>query len=184
VTSQLQRVHGKTRPGASKSWQLLVMIAVVLCAACSQGSDTPGNGVSLIGAWRSNVEFHSGALASIQGFEFMYVFNSGGTMTESSNYDAAPPVPPAYGIWKSLGKDEYEAKYEFFITRAPNTAEASTGAVGWLPGGRGLLMETIKVAADGNSFTSSIRYEMFDEAGKPAAGGGEGEAHAARMTFE
>ena len=182
MSGRLQRVQSKTGPGASRSWQLLAMIAVVLCSACSQGSDKPNDG-SLIGAWRSNVEFHSGALASIKGFEFMYVFNSGGTMTESSNYDAAPPVPPAYGIWKSLGKDEYEAKYEFFITRGPNMIEASAGAVGWLPGGRGLLIESIKVAADGNSFTSSIRYEMFDEAGKPAAGGGEGEGHAARMTF-
>ena len=32
--------------------------------------------------------------------EFMYVFNVGGTMTASSNYDGAPPVPPAYGVWR------------------------------------------------------------------------------------
>jgi hypothetical protein len=184
VSSRLHRVQGRTAPGASKSWQLLAMIAFVQCPACSQGPDVPGDDVSLQGAWQSNVEFHSGALASFKGFEFMYVFNSGGTMTESSNFDAAPPVPPAYGIWKSLGNDEYEAKYEFFMTRAPNTTEASAGAVGWLPGGRGLLIESIKVAADGRSFTSTIRYEMFDETGKPAAGGGEGEAHAARMTFD
>lgn len=114
----------------------------------------------------------------------MYVFNSGGTMTESSNYDAAPPVPPAYGIWKSLGKDEYEAKYEFFITREPNTTEASAGAVGWLPGGRGLLIESIKVAADGDSFTSTIRYEILDQAGKAVEGGGVGKGHAARMMFD
>jgi hypothetical protein len=160
------------------------MIAFVQCSACSQGSDRPGDDVSLQGAWRSNVDFHTGALASIKGFEFMYVFNSGGTMTESSNYDAAPPVPPAYGIWRSLGKDEYEAKYEFFITREPNTTEASSGAAGWLPGGRGLLIEAIKVATDGDSFTSTIRYEILDQAGKPVEGGGVGEGHAARMMFD
>jgi hypothetical protein len=40
----------------------------------------------------------------------MYVFNTGGTMTESSNYDGAPPVPPAYGVWRSVGPNEFEAK--------------------------------------------------------------------------
>ena len=166
------------------SIRLLVPVALILCSACSQGSDKPGDEDSLLGAWRSNVEFHTGALASIKGFEFMYVFNSGGTMTESSNYDAAPPVPPAYGIWRSLGKDRYEAQYEFFITRPPTPPEAEAGAVGWLPGGRGLLVEAITVSAGGDSFTSTIRYEILDQAGKPADGGGVGEAHGARMTFE
>ena len=114
----------------------------------------------------------------------MYVFNAGGTMTESSNYDASPPVPPAYGIWRPLGEDRYEAKYEFFITRTPTPTETAAGAVGWLPSGRGVLVEAITVSADGGSYTSTIRYEILDQAGKPAEGGGEGEAHAARMTFD
>ena len=60
-------------------------------------SDTPRSD-ELVGAWRSNVQFKSGAFASITDLEFMYVFNAGGTLTESSNYDGVPPVPPAYGV--------------------------------------------------------------------------------------
>ena len=166
------------------SIRLLLLIAFIQCSACSQGSDKPGDDDSLLGAWRSNVEFDTGTLASMKGFEFMYVFNSGGTMTESSNFDAAPPVPPAYGIWRPLGKDKYEAQYEFFITRPPTSTEAQAGVVGWLPGGRGVLVEEITVSADGDSFTSTIRYEILDQAGKTVDGGGVGEAHAARMKFE
>ena len=62
----------------------LVLIVVVGCA-------TPDNG-DLVGAWRSKLQFQSGDFAAIRDLEFMYVFNPGGTMTESSNYDAAPPA--------------------------------------------------------------------------------------------
>ena len=48
----------------------------------------------------------------------------------------------------------------------------------------GVLVEAITVSADGNTFTSTIRYELLDQAGKPVAGGGLGESHAARMTFD
>src|SRR6476469_1403752 len=68
----------------------------------------------LTGEWRAQLQFTTGAFASIKDLEFMYSFNQGGTMTESSNYDAAPPVPPAYGIWRKTGPNEYEAKYEFY----------------------------------------------------------------------
>src|SRR6266478_3224875 len=87
------------------------------CATSRTGSDaSPG---SLVGAWRGKVQFKTGAFAEVKDLEFLYVFNAGGTMTESSNYDAAPPVAPAYGIWKKMGGNEYEAKYEFYITRIP-----------------------------------------------------------------
>ena len=44
-------------------------------------------------------------------------------MAESSNYDAAPPVPPAYGVWKKIGPRKYEAKYQYFQSRAVASAE-------------------------------------------------------------
>ena len=59
-------------------------------------TDPPAS--DLAGEWRAQLQFTSGAFASIKDLEFMYSFNQGGTMTESSNYDASPPVPPAYGI--------------------------------------------------------------------------------------
>jgi hypothetical protein len=138
---------------------------------------------ALVGAWRSSVEFRTGSFASIEGFEFLYAFHSGGTMTESSNYDAAPPVPPAYGVWRQVGPRRFEAHYEFFTTRAATPEEAEMAGGGWLPEGRGVLDETIDLAEDGDSFTSNVRYELFDTADDPVEGGGTGEGHGKRIGF-
>jgi hypothetical protein len=137
----------------------------------------------LVGEWRAKLQFTSGALAPIKDLEFMYVFNQGGTLTESSNYDASPPVPPAYGIWRKAGDREFEAKYEFYVTRPPATFDEIAKAGGWSPAGRGVLLERITLSEDGNSFTSKIRYDQFDPAGKPSEGGGEATGQGVRMTF-
>jgi hypothetical protein len=79
---------------------------------------------TLVGAWRSKVVFQSGALAGMKDLEFLYAYNAGGTMTESSNYDeAANSSPPAYGVWKQTGPRTFESKYVFYTTRAPEPGE-------------------------------------------------------------
>ena len=139
---------------------------------------------ALVGAWRSSLEFKSGAFAPVKGFEFLYAFNAGGTMTESSNYDAAPPVPPAYGVWKQIGARRFEARYEFFLTRVGKPEEEESANGGWLPAGRGVFDETFDLSEDGQSFTSTLRYELFDEQGKPAVGGGSGEGRGKRLRLQ
>lgn len=139
--------------------------------------------LDLQGEWRAKLQFSSGAFAPIKDLEFMYSFNQGGTMTESSNYDASPPVPPAYGIWRRTGPKEFEAKYEFYVTKAPaNFSEIAKGG-GWGLAGRGVFVEHITVSDDGNSFTSKIKYDQFDVAGAPAEGGGEAEGQGVKLAF-
>ena len=150
------------------------------------GACTTGRTVQpepLVGAWRSEVQFKTGAFAAITDLEFMYVFNAGGTVTESSNYDGAPPVPPAYGVWRRVAANQFEARYEYFATAPPANFEALSSGGGWLPAGRGVFVERITLASDGNSFTSTIRYEAFDAGGKPAEGGGEAAGRAVRIGF-
>ena len=137
----------------------------------------------LLGQWRAQLQFTSGAFAAIKDLEFMYVFNSGGTMTESSNYDGAPPVPPAYGIWRNTGPKQFEVKYEFYVTKAPAAFEEITKGGGWGPAGRGIFVERITLSDDGKSFTSKIKYDQFDTAGKPAEGGGEATGRGVKLTF-
>lgn len=161
---------------ASLRW--MVAAAMLLAAGCTADRTAPSFGVA--GAWRSSIQFESGAFAPVKDLEFLYVFNEGGTMTESSNYDAAPPVPPAYGVWRQVKPDEYEARYEFFMT-APSKPEAFATGGGWLPSGRGVLTERIKLSRDGGSFTSSIRYEAFNAKGEPIEGGGRGKGRGARI---
>ena len=160
---------------------VLALFALAGCSVSKQPNDQSAEEIPLVGAWRASLQFETGALSTYKDMEFMYVFNAGGTMTESSNYDAAPPVPPAYGIWKRSGPKEYQAKYEFYMTRAAGATETAAASGGWLPAGRGTLVETITLSADGNSFSSNIRYEFVDQAGRPAAGGGSGKARGVRQ---
>src|SRR6187397_2114058 len=123
------------------------LVVLLALAACRPAPHPPPAGdnptFDLIGQWRATLQFSSGAFASVKDLEFMYVFNPGGTMTESSNYDAAPPVPPAYGVWRRTGSDEFEARYEFYVTRPPATADEILSSGGWLPAGRGVFTERI-----------------------------------------
>ncbi len=104
-------------------------------------------------------------------------------MTESSNYDAAPPVPPAYGVWKRVGVRRYEAKYQFFQSRAVTSADELVKGGGWAPNGYGVITQTFTLSGDGRTFDSKATLELFDKEGKPMAGGGEATARGARIAF-
>jgi hypothetical protein len=162
-----------------------LLVSTLLWTACAHTgvSDVaPRHAPDLAGAWRSSVVFRSGSFASITDLQFLYVFNAGGTIVESSNYDAAPPVPPAYGIWRRTGPATFEARYEFFTTKAPSRPDDLVSA-GWQPSGRGVLTEQITIAADGDSYTSTLRYTPLDADGKPAEGGGDASARGVRLGF-
>jgi hypothetical protein len=165
--------------GAPTALALLACAALAGCPAALRSVAPP----ALAGAWRGRVQFSGGVLAPIQDLEFLYVFNAGGTMTESSNYDGVPPVPPAYGEWRPAAGGRFEARYTFFTTRPPADLKTITSGGGWLPAGSGVLTEHIALATDGRSYDSHLSLELFDPAGKPAPGGGEGSVHATRAGF-
>jgi hypothetical protein len=137
----------------NKRSYIFVAIAVVLAvaaritAAHSQPATTDACGPkmrpALVGAWRAQLLFESGAFEPFKDLSFMYVFNDSGTVTESSNYDAAPPVPPAYGIWRTVGVDHYQLKYEFFVTAPPARLDDLLSGGSWPPAGRGVFTESV-----------------------------------------
>jgi hypothetical protein len=153
--------------------RLAVLVPVALFSGCAADP--------LVGAWRSRVQFSSGDFAAVQDLEFLYVFNRGGTMTESSNYDGAPPVPPAYGVWRPLGSGRFEAVYVFYTTKPPEAL--GDMPKGWGPAGRGELSERIELAPDARSFESTITLRLFDPSGHPLSGGGQASGHATRIGF-
>ncbi len=159
-------------------------VALLLLGGCT-GSSTPAPAAvsPLVGAWENRLQFSSGDMAAIKDFRFLYSFNLGGTMTESSDYDGAPPVPPAYGVWHEIGPNKFEAKYVFYQTKPPASFKEISSGSGWLPTSRGILTERINLAADGNSFESTLTYEPFDMSDKPVKGGGEGKGHGSRIRF-
>ena len=129
------------------------------------------------------MQFKTGAFAAVTDLEFMYVFNAGGTMNESSNYDASPPVPPAYGVWRKTGARQFEAKYAYYWTKAPANLDEITKGGGWSPGGHGVLTQTITLTEDGNAFASEIKYESFDQQGKPTEPSSTASAKGERIKF-
>ena len=137
--------------------------------------------VDLVGEWRAQLQFTTGAFAPIKDLEFMYVVHPDGTLTESSNYDAAPPVPPAYGVWRGDGLGRFQLHYEFYTTAAPKPGAGLGG--GWPPAGRGLLDETLVLAPDGRTFSSQIRLVMLDAQGRPTGDGGEARGRGQRIGF-
>ena len=170
----------------SRTVWLLLTLSALIATAWGDTTAQPSAEArhdSLVGAWRSQIRFGTGPLAELKDLEFMYVYNVGGTMTESSNYDGAPPVPPAYGVWRKTGEHRFETKYAFFITKSPATFDEIAKGGGWSPTGHGVLSEQITRAEDGNNYTSTVSFTAFDNAGKALEFGREGTGTATRMDF-
>jgi len=164
----------------------IAALATLTLNGCTHRASAPAEAVSaadaLRGAWRSQIRFESGPFAPMKGLEFMFVFNEGGTLTESSNYDAAPPVPPAYGVWRATGPGQFEATYVFYVTAAPKRLEELMSG-GWTPAGFGVFKERIQLAEDGQTFASTIDYTQFDNEGKPSEGASRGQGSGRRIAF-
>ena len=174
-------LQAAARAPSSRDFAFSTVLALLsLLIACT--SETATESEPLVGAWRSAIAFETGAFAEIKDLEFMYVFNAGGTLTESSNYDGAPPVPPAYGVWRKVGPNVFEARFEFYST-APAQADAFAKGAGWLPSGRGVFTERIEVSSDGRNFTSTLRYDAFGTRGEPLEGGGTARGKGVRIEF-
>jgi hypothetical protein len=170
----------------NRSLPVLIATAFMLFAAVSPReslAQARGDQATLAGAWEGKVQFSAGAFAAVKDLRFMYAFMANGTMLESSNYDAAPPVPPAYGVWKKTSARQYLAKYRFYISSPVASADELVKGGGWGPGGYGVLTEKIELAADGNSFVSTLSLELFDKEGKSLGEGGAATGSAQRLGF-
>ena len=177
-----------THPTRRTGIALALLSAILLISGCKESplwqTDGPIDRHVLIGAWRANVAFKSGPLAGIKDLQFLYAYNHGFTMTESSNYDeAANSSPPAYGVWKWVGGRKYQTKYLFFTTKTPDSTTGAPNAGDWWPAGHGELTEIIQMSKDGRTYRSTIKLDTFDNAGKLVPGSGEGSAAAVRIDF-
>jgi hypothetical protein len=146
----------------------LGLLIALLTSSCTTviNSKTTTDADGLVGAWRGHVQFKTGAFAAVTDLDFLYAFHAGGTMMESSNYDAMPPVTPAYGLWKKTGPRQYETRYVYYWTKPPAALDEITKGGGWSPGGYGVLTQKITLSDDANAFDSTLKYEVFDQAGE------------------
>jgi hypothetical protein len=135
----------------------------------------PDDRWGLLGAWRARVTIDSGPLAGIP-FQFLVTYAAGGGMVESSNFDEATPVPPAYGSWVATGPWTFRSTYVFFTTNPPSDP-GTLPTAGWAFSGSGKLREQITIAHDGTTYTSHLYYQLYDTTDN-ALPGQSGAAHA------
>jgi hypothetical protein len=110
------------------------------------------------------------------------MYSAGGGMMESSNFDAAPPVPPAYGSWATSVDGGFRSTYVFFTTEAVDRLDAGAG---WEFSGSGKFREAITVGPNGDDYSSRLSYELYDTADALLAGqSGEGYAVGRRIAVE
>jgi len=163
---------------------ITILVIFLLSVSFSCREYKKPHSYNLTGMWKGKVQFRTGDYAQIKDLEFMRVYNAGGTMTESSNYDGVPPTPPAYGIWKKTGTNKYETRYEFYWNNVPPAYEDLKMNGGFSPGGYGILTEKITLSEDGKSYTSKISFSSFDKTGKQLVSGDEGDTEAKKMEFD
>lgn len=166
---------------------VLILSATLIITGCGNGQPSRASVAAdrgmLVGAWRSKVVFRSGPLAGMKGLEFLYAYNAGGTMTESSNYDeAANSSPPAYGIWKQIDARTFETRYVFYTTKESSPADG-TPKGDWWPAGHGVLTEIITLSDDGRTYASTIKLATYDTAGTLLAGSAQGTGAGIRIVF-
>jgi hypothetical protein len=70
-------------------------------------------------------------------------------MTESSNYDGVPPVPPAYGCGKRSAQTSSRRDTSSSPRSHPLVSRKSPVGGGMDADGHGVLTETITLSADG-----------------------------------
>jgi hypothetical protein len=70
------------------------------------------------------------------------------------------------------------------VSRPPQAFEDIARGGGWSPAGFGVIVEKIALAADGRAYTSTLRVDIFDQAGKLVEGGSEAFGRGSRMEFE
>jgi hypothetical protein len=129
-----------------------LMMAVVALSVASAGVPQQQS-ARLQGVWDSQVtltDCNGFTLAEFRAFE---MFHQGGTLTSTDN---TPPTlhGPGFGTWQHVGVGKYTAPFQFFNFNADGTFA-----------GTQKIDREIQLAADGNSYTSTVTFASYDPDG-------------------
>jgi hypothetical protein len=130
---------------------VLMMTVVALTVASAAVPLQPA--ARLQGVWDSQAtltDCNGNILVMLRAFE---MFHQGGTLTSTDN---TPPTlhGPGFGTWQHVGVGKYDAPFQFFNFNADGTFA-----------GTQKIDRQIQLAADGNSYTSTVTFETFDPDG-------------------
>ena len=131
----------------------IVLMMSVVALSVASAADPLQQSARLQGVWDSQAtltDCNGNILVVLRAFE---AFHQGGTLTSTDN---TPPTLHGIGLgtWQHVGVGKYTAPFQFFNFNADGTFA-----------GTQKIERLIQIAADGNSYTSTVTFASYDPDG-------------------
>jgi len=140
---------------------LLVLAALVAATGFTNASaKNSAEGLQLDGTWMVTVTRINPPPGVPPTFQSLLSYTRGGVMIETSSTSAAVRRSPALGQWERIGNDLLATSMWFFRSDPVTGANLGTQEVD----------RTVRLSADGNSFTARAVVQQFDVDGNPVGG--------------
>jgi hypothetical protein len=140
---------------------LLVLGAIVAATGRTSASATSSaEGLQLDGTWMVTVTRINPPPGLAPTFKSLLSYARGGVMIETSSTSAAARRSPALGQWERIGNDLFATSMWFFRSDPATGANLGTQEVD----------RTVRLSADGDSFTAVAVVQQFDVDGNPVGG--------------
>jgi hypothetical protein len=140
---------------------LLVLAALAAAAGLASGSAANSSeGHRLDGTWMVTVTRINPPPGVPATFESLMSYARGGVMIETSSTAAAARRSPGLGQWERIGNDLFATSMWFFRSDPATGANLGTQEVD----------RTVRLSADGDSFTAVAVAHQFDVDGNPVGG--------------
>lgn len=141
---------------------LLAAAAVAAVAGLSSASSAASSteGLQLDGTWMVTVTRINPPPGLAPTFKSLLSYARGGVMIETSSTSAAVRRSPALGQWERIGNDLFATSMWFFRSDPATGANVGTQEVD----------RTVRLSADGDSFTAVAVVQQFDVDGNPVGG--------------
>jgi len=137
---------------------LLLLAALVAATGLASGSATSSSeGHRLDGTWMVTVTRINPPPGLPVTFESLMSYTRGGVLIETSSTSAAARRSPALGQWERIGNDLFATSMWFFRSDPATGANLGTQEVD----------RTVRLSADGDSFTAVAVVQQFDVDGNP-----------------
>jgi hypothetical protein len=139
---------------------LLVLAAIVAATGLTSASATSSaEGLQLDGTWMVTVTRINPPPGLAPTFKSLLSYARGGVMIETSN-TGTTRRGPALGQWERIGNDLFATSMWFFRFDPATGANLGTQEVD----------RTVRLSADGDSFTAVAVVQQFDVDGNPVGG--------------
>jgi hypothetical protein len=138
---------------------LLVVAAVAAAASLSSASSAASSaeGLQLDGTWMVTVSCINPPPGLAPTFKSLMSYSRGGVLIETSSTSAAARRSPALGQWERIGNDLFATSMWFFRSDPATGENVGTQEVD----------RTMRLSADGESFTAVSVVQQFDVDGNP-----------------